>query len=220
MLHKNLPAIAWRLALLSFFCIVLQIARMYWSDTLGYIFLPANLILAWIPLLIARSAYKEKSNWKFLLMLGVWMIFFPNSAYIITDLIHLKPRHNIPFLFDTTMVFTFAFTGFLTGLFSALLIYRRVKENLSTVKSKLLIIFIMFLSGYGVYIGRFLRWNSWDILLHPFAILTDTFVRIANPTQHPQTYAFSIYIGILLTLTFFAIESLLSSSETESFTSK
>jgi uncharacterized membrane protein len=215
MLQKNLSAIAWRLASLSSFCVLLQIGRMYCSETLGYIFLTANLLLAWIPFLIAYACYNEKSNWKFLMLFGTWIIFFPNSAYLITDLIHLKPRNDIPFLFDSTMVFTFAFTGFITGLISALLIYRRIKSAVSPLKSKVLIVAIMFLSGYGIYIGRFLRWNSWDVFFHPFAILRDTFVRVVHPLEHIGTYAVSIFIGTLLTLTFFAINSFISSSDIE-----
>jgi uncharacterized membrane protein len=220
MLQKNLSAITWRFAVLSSFCVLLQIGRMYCSETLGYIFLTANLLLAWIPLLIAQTCYKEKSNWKSFMLFGAWIIFFPNSGYIITDLIHLKPRNDIPFLFDTTMVFTFAFTGFITGLLSALLIYRRMKSVVSPLKCKVLIVAIMFLSGYGIYIGRFLRWNSWDIFLHPLAILSDTFVRVIHPSEHPGTYSVSIFIGMLLTLAFFAIDSFISSSENESFNSK
>ena len=217
MLQKNLSPIIWRLALLSAFCVTQQIVRMYWSETLSYIFLPANLILAWIPLLIARQVQFEQSISKLTVLLLAWILFFPNSACIITDMIHLKPRNDIPFLFDTTMIFTFAFTGFITGLLSALLIYQRLKKSFSALKSKLLIVFVMFLSGYGIYMGRFLRWNSWDILLHPVRILSDTFVRVANPTEHPQTYAVSIITGTLLTLTFFILESSTNSSETHSF---
>ncbi|MES2619738.1 MAG: DUF1361 domain-containing protein [Bacteroidota bacterium] len=215
MLQKNLSIIAWRLMLLSAFCFILQMARMYQSETLSYIFLPFNLILAWIPLLIARLAQHQQSTLKLAALLCGWIIFFPNSAYIITDLIHLKPRNDIPFWYDTTMLFVFAFTGFITGLLSAVLIYRRLKQTFSTVKCKAIMVAVMFLSGYGIYIGRFLRWNSWDIALHPVSILCDTFVRIANPVEHPQTYAVSIVTGVLLTLTFFTMESFILSSETE-----
>src|SRR5688500_8959930 len=101
MLQKNLSIIIRRLALLSAFCLVLQIVRMCWSETLGYIFLPANLILAWIPLLVAKQVDRKNSMLRLICLLSVWLIFFPNSAYIITDLIHLKPRHGIPILFDS-----------------------------------------------------------------------------------------------------------------------
>lgn len=215
MLQKNLSVIIRRLALLSAFCFALQIVRMSWSETLGYIFLPANLILAWIPLLVAKQIDQKNSMLKLVSLLSVWIIFFPNSAYIITDLIHLKPRHDIPFLFDTTMVFTFAFAGLVTGLLSALLIYQRLKRSFSIVMSKVIMVAVMFLSGYGIYMGRFLRWNSWDILIHPLSILSDTLVRLANPTQHPQAYAVSLITGVILSLVFFMLESFFQSPEAE-----
>jgi uncharacterized membrane protein len=105
------------------------------------------------------------------------------------------------------MAFMFAFTGFIAGLLSALLIYQRLLISFSERTCKAIMAGVMFLSGYGIYMGRFLRWNSWDILFHPLSILSDTYVRIANPFEHPLAYLVSITTGLLLTLTFFTMES-------------
>ncbi|MFN8323480.1 MAG: DUF1361 domain-containing protein [Chitinophagales bacterium] len=207
MLSKKIsPLLCW-LMLLSAFCVVQQLGRMFWTGTLTYIFLPFNLLLAWIPLLVTLLLHKRTTSFRLILLYLVWIIFFPNSAYIITDLIHLKPRNNVPFWFDTSMAFSFAFTGFMTGLASAMLAYQKLLQTFTVRTGKYIMVIIMFSSGYGIYMGRFLRWNSWDILFHPVGIFSDTYTRIMNPTIHHETYAVSLLTGLFLTLTFFALES-------------
>ncbi len=85
-----------KLLQLSGFCIVLEVFRLLTTETLVYIFLPFNLILAWIPLGFATLASKQEKNWKFFICFIAWLVFFPNAPYIITDLIHLKARSNFP----------------------------------------------------------------------------------------------------------------------------
>ncbi len=196
-----------KLLLLSGFCFVLTMFRFWATDTISYVFLPFNLILAWIPLGVAYSFSQTKNQFKLFFLFLLWLVFFPNSPYIITDLIHLKPRNNFPLWFDSVFLYSFAFTGLMLGMFSAILIYRKLKEIFSLTTAKGTMLFAMLLSGYGVYIGRFLRWNSWNILTHPFEILGDTLVRLLHPFEYPRTYGMTLLIGALLFLVFMVFES-------------
>src|SRR5688572_7692397 len=100
-----------KLLLLSAFCFVLEVFRILATGTLKYIFLPWNLILAWIPLIVAVFASREEKKIKFFCYFLGWLLFFPNAPYIITDLIHLRPRNDFPLWFDSTLIYSFAFTG-------------------------------------------------------------------------------------------------------------
>src|SRR3984957_14878994 len=111
MLQENLRPLLKRLAVLSAFCVVIEVFRIFFFISLNYIFLSWNLLLAWLPVTFAIRASGEKNKWKFLAWLSAWLIFFPNAPYIMTDFLHLKPRDNFPFWYDSMLIYSFAFTG-------------------------------------------------------------------------------------------------------------
>jgi len=199
--------VLFKLFLLSSFCFAFEVVRMIATDSLNYIFLPFNLLLAWIPMLFAMLAANEERLGRKLLYLVVWLIFFPNAPYLITDLIHLKPRNDFPLWFDSILLYSFAFTGLMVGMFSALIIYSQLRRVFSSTVSKGFILLMMLGSGYGIYLGRFLRWNSWSLLTHPLSILHDTLARILHPFSYPQTYEVTIMTGLLLSIAFLLFES-------------
>ena len=209
MLQKRLHAIIPRLALLTGFCFSIEIVRIMTTFNINYIFLPWNLILAWIPLWMAIRIADETKPVRLLLYLAVWMLFFPNAPYIITDFLHLKPRDNFPFWYDSLLLFAYAFTGLTLGIFSALLVFKRLKEFLATWQARAFMLIAMMMSGYGIYMGRFLRYNSWDILSDPFQITGETLSRLIHPMSYPRTYGVTLMAGALLTLVFLVFESAL-----------
>jgi uncharacterized membrane protein len=148
----------------------------------------------------------------FALLLG-WLLFFPNAPYLITDLIHLKTRNDFPIWYDAIMLFSFAYTGLITGLYSLLILFDYLRNVLSKSVSVVVIFLLTFLSAYGVYMGRFLRWNSWDIVFSPQEILFDFAHRVLHPTEHLRTYAVTFLIGTLLLLSFQVFESLTKKEE-------
>lgn len=202
-----------QLALLSFFCIIFEVARIYISSSINFIFLPANLFLAWIPVFLALKFHREENRLYLLLWGTLWLTFFPNAPYLITDIIHLKQRGNIPIWFDATMLYSFALTGILAGIYSTVLVYERICKVFPVSLSKIIIGALMILSGYGVYMGRMLRWNSWNIVTHPGEILVDTYHRIHNPFAHPGTYGMTLLFGSLLCILFLLFEPLLATSK-------
>lgn len=209
-----------RLLLLSVFCCVLEAYRLHTTDNLSYIFLPFNLVLAWVPAGFAALAFKQKKWWAFAPCFAAWLAFFPNSPYIITDLIHLKPRAAMPFWFDTVLIYSFAFTGLLLGMLSAVIIYTKLKELSNRYAAKGIMLVVMLLSGYGIYMGRVLRWNSWNILTHPSGIYYDTVARLTDPFSYPRTYGMTLIFAALLWLTFSVFESLVTPQQPSLLTPK
>lgn len=209
MLQKNLNAMIPRLALLSAFCFFIEIFRMLLTRNILFIFLPWNLILAWVPLWLAMQLKEDTKQPQLILYLALWLLFFPNAPYIITDFVHLRPRPDFPFWFDAMLLFSFAFTGLLLGIISALIVFKKMKGLFAAWKASGFMILAMILSGYGMYIGRFLRYNSWDLLTDPIQILSETASRLVHPATYPRTYGVTIMAGVLLSLVLFIFEPFL-----------
>lgn len=164
---------------LSLFSICLLLLRFAITQELLYAFLVWNLFLAVLPLIFSNSLLKMSNReggkllWKMLPLLFLWMLFLPNAPYIITDLFHLRLKGGAPIWFDLILILSFGLLGALLGLKSLQQMNRLLHNHLS---QKALFVFngsVMFLCAFGIYIGRFQRWNSWDIITRPMTLLTD-----------------------------------------------
>ena len=140
-----------------------------------FVMLSWNLFLAWFPLgvvLVLRDlrASGFRNRWLFVSGLLLWLVFLPNAPYIITDLSHIKNIDRPLMWFDTMTLFLFALTGLLVGLYSILIVHRMLKSVLGKWQIWGLLVISQFLSGFGIYLGRVGRWNSWDILTNPSSL--------------------------------------------------
>ncbi|MEM1215237.1 MAG: DUF1361 domain-containing protein [Bacteroidota bacterium] len=154
-----------------------------------FLFLGWNLFLAWVPLLLLALLRRfQPSRWAALPIIGLWFLFFPNAPYLITDLVHLRPRPGVPLWYDATMLFSYA----LLGLLIAVQALREMRTYLLTHVSRLwangFIAFTILLSGLGVYLGRVERWNSWDVFYDPLGPVYDTLRIISTPAAHAQAW--------------------------------
>ena len=186
-----------RLLLLFFLFIGFLIGcRILYSGSLLFIFLSWNIFLAWIPFRISHYLAKSSDHqkWKQRLLFVAWLLFFPNALYIITDLVHLDIDSNVPKWFDAILLFASS----VVGLMMAFISLYRVEGLLSKwMKKKWLpfaILLILFLGSFGVYLGRFLRWNSWDIVTNPLGLLSTIADRFLFPMEHLKTWGMT---GIL-----------------------
>jgi len=197
----------------SLVCILLVAARIAYSDTGLYLGLVWNLFLAWIPFVLAYFAYAF--SWKkpllyFILpiMAFLWLIFFPNAPYILTDLQHLaKESSNTPVWYDVILMVWFSWTGLLLGLVSMYLMHDIVHRTFGRWPGWAFVLFVSSLSSFGVYLGRFVRFNSWDILNDPKEIVVSVLGLAIDPSK--RLVAFTIlftvfYLFVYLTLYSFA----------------
>jgi len=194
---------------MSAFCFVLSIFRFYVTDQRVFLFLNWNLFLSFIPwgaaILISLNSHR-KNKFSLFLLLIVWLLFFPNSPYILTDLFHLQLRSSVPIWYDLILILSFAWTGLAFGLMSLVEIEIFLKKYLKGPAVVLIIIMMLFVGSFGVYIGRYLRWNSWDVISDPFLLLSDLSERIINPFSHPSTWGMTILLGILLNMMYWTFK--------------
>lgn len=188
-------------------CLSLWILKAQISGRFHHNFLPYNLSLALIPLILSTAVVRLQHKAGLAAGSLVWLAFFPNAPYLITDLIHLRAFHRaafVPFWLDWVFLVSCAGTGLLIGLVSLRQIYRRIRDSLGTATAEISAFSVLALSGFAIYLGRFLRWNSWDMATRPFEFAADVLSRLMNPFDHPKMIAYSISVAVMLTLSWLA----------------
>jgi uncharacterized membrane protein len=195
-IYFNISELNLLLLLASVFSCGLVVARVLWTLTPVYTSLIWNLFLAWIPYIIS---YKTKQNGalihkplKLALLFGAWIAFYPNAPYIITDLFHLNQRPGAPLWFDLVLLVSFAWNGAILGLLSLKDMQVLVAKRYTERKGWWFAIIALLLSGFGVYLGRYLRWNSWDIVAQTQMLTSDLWFILSKPMQNAQAYGFTI----------------------------
>ena len=197
------------------FTLFLLIVRVVVSGQLTYAFLAWNLFLAWIPFAISQKISGVQNRWKILLLFGAWLLFLPNAPYIITDFLHLKQRWPIPYWYDILLLFSAALNGLLLGLVSLLKVEKFLADRYGNRISGLLILCSFFLCAFGIYMGRYLRWNSWDIITNPGAIAADVLERIFNPFDHFGTWAVTFLFGSFFYVIYYSIKNFINTKSNQ-----
>lgn len=200
------------LLLASGVSVALVAARILYSGRWHYGFLAWNLFLAWVPLgfaLVACDTYQGRAqgNWRFWGFAGAWLLFFPNAPYIFTDIIHLTRGYGY-FWVDLVLVLLCALTGLVLGFVSLFLMQSVVRRMLGQAASWLFIAMVAGLSGFGIYLGRVLRFNSWDVVLKPFALSRGIGQWATDPLGHPSSVAFPILFGTFLFIAYVMLYAL------------
>ncbi|AUC80771.1 DUF1361 domain-containing protein [Lacinutrix sp. Bg11-31] len=188
--------------MLMLFSFAILFIRVSITKTLYYTFLVWNVFLAVIPYIITMYFLDKKKLDKvsFALVFFTWLAFLPNAPYIITDLFHLSKSTYNNIWIDTLVISTFAITGMLLFYFSLFQMKDILLKFFNRKKSKTIIITTIFLSAFGVYIGRFLRYNSWEILSDPFQLFNDIINMLFHPIEHKDVWLFTFSFGLFLQL--------------------
>jgi uncharacterized membrane protein len=201
--HKYKLLIFLLLVLASVISVLLAQARMVYSSTRDYASLIWNLFLAWIPFVIAGLAYMVSwsRRWFWLVAAAsalVWLLFFPNAPYILTDFEHLSTNATgAPLWFDVIMLVWFAWTGLLLGVFSLYLMQEIVTRTFGRISGWLFTLVVTMLGSFGISLGRFLHWNSWDVLQEPLPIIHDLWDWLRYPFSNLRIYGFTLLYTLL-----------------------
>ena len=189
-----------RLMVISAMPVALLAGRMFYTGAPTYGFLIWNLILAWLPLIFAFLALKMGGRLRVtaLLWMPAWLLFLPNAPYIITDIIHLSERQGVPILYDAIMLFAFAMCGLGLGFVSLRWVQMLVTRRFGVWPGSVFVLGMLCLTGFGVYLGRFRRWNSWDAVLDPAALLVDIASRFRHPLVHWRAWGVTALLALLL----------------------
>lgn len=189
-------------------CGALLVLRGWRAQNTTYFFLVWNLFLAVIPFLAALAF--ERAKWLATRTVAfiVWLLFLPNAPYIVTDFIHLRARPPVPLWFDILLLISSAGTGLLLGYGSVMIVQRAVERRVGTRTGWLAATGALFLSAFGIYLGRFVRFNSWEALTDPMPLFGDIARRLMNPMDHPRTFAVTALYGVALLLGYAALHAL------------
>lgn len=184
-------------------------ARVAITQTVYFVFLIWNVFLATIPYCITMYLLeKNLSKLLIVFVFAIWLLFLTNAPYIITDLYHLKRSSHELIWLDTFVIITFALTGivlFYESVNNMLLIINKV-YNIK--QERIVVLILCFLSAFGVYIGRFLRHNSWEIMSNPKPLLANIIDIITHPKPHDKAWLFTIIFGFLLSVGHFIFKRL------------
>lgn len=209
--HRNLEALYALLFLSCCFCFFISLARlMVYDQPIFFLFMNKNLFLAFIPFAISGYLllYPEAQNRKLTLagLTIIWLLFFPNAPYMVTDLFHLKPRDHSSLWLDLGILFAFAWTGLMLGFVSLMDMEKIARKYWNNWQTTILVIAYLFLTGYGIYLGRFIRLNSWDIVYRPQILVAEVLEPIFFPMLEPRAWAMTIVYGCLLNLMYFTVK--------------
>lgn len=193
------------------FTMVLLAVRIIKTNEWYYIFYVWNTFLAIVPLLFSRRlSYQSTINVKNSIYFIGWLLFFPNAPYIITDLIHFNNDYEIGAIrwYDLLLVMSATWNGLILGLLSLMDIEKYISNFISTVGQTIFVFASMLLCGFGVYLGRFLRFNSWDILTKPYDLLHTSAHQALHPVANVKTWGFSLLFSVMLFIIYYTLKKL------------
>jgi len=198
--HKYKLALYAMLGIATIICMILVKMRMKenYEDNLNYYysFMLRNLSLAWTPLLIALiTSYLKLPHKIFHIIVPficmIWLIFFPNAPYLLTDFQHIRLYSDSPKIwFDVNLLVWFAFTALFLGLISLYLMHQVVQREFGHFAGWAFVFITGLLSSTGIYIGRYLRFNSWDVFNNPARVIQDLVTQSRDPNAVPITFVF------------------------------
>ncbi len=202
------------------FSLAILAVRMVYTGSTVYVFLVWNLFLAALPLCLSTLVLSvrslRRSRLRFAGVLGLWLLFFPNAPYIVTDLIHLNRQSMAPIWFDLILIASFSWSGLLMGFVSLSDLQDVLRRRFGKLASIGFALATLTSAAFGIYLGRFLRWNSWDLLTRPTSLLSDVAARVLDPLSHPTAVAVTALLSVLLSLWYSAFRTALAEPSAES----
>ena len=213
---KFSPFAKWLICCFSFIGLML-VARIIYAGSIRYLFLVWNLFLAFVPYMISLSFTNLISKRKVVqgIIFSCWLLFFPNALYIITDIIHLGNKTSVPLWYDAVLLFTSSFLGLVLAFASLKNTERYLKFHFKQKLVNLIISMLLFAGSYGVYLGRFERWNSWDVLNNMSAMFLYIMRTVLHPFEFTRMWVVTFLFTALYTLCWYLLKTI-----SQSFRSK
>jgi uncharacterized membrane protein len=197
------------LVLATGFCLALVMVRSRYSGSDYYRFMVWNLFLAWLPFVFALALYdrdeRRRSRVQLGLFAALWLLFLPNAPYLLTDLIHLHESPRVPLWYDAMMLSACAWTGLALGIGSLLLVHQVARRRIGEKLSWALLLPVLSLVSLGIYLGRFVRLNSWDALTRPGHVAHVIGVPLSDPFGHPRFFVVTTMFTLFLILAYLVV---------------
>ena len=203
------------LALASAFSVGLVVLRYALSGHVSYANMIWNLVLAWAPLVFALAAYdrhrRGRDGLPLALLLALWLAFLPNAPYLATEFKMLRQVQDMPIWFDVAMVTSFAWTGLVLAFVSVYLVQEIARRVRGPLFGWACAIGSFGLCGIGVYLGRYVRLNSWDLFLRPHGVLA----QVASRLESARLVGMSLLIASFLTMAYAMLYTVLEAAVAE-----
>jgi uncharacterized membrane protein len=197
---------------LLFWCTCMIAVRIDRTGSGYYGFLLGNLFLACVPLFLStvlRVTNRLRFHWTIMAALGgLWLLFLPNAPYILTDILHLTRASEAPVWYDLALLVSCAGTGLLVGYLSLIDVQGIVAHRFTPTVGWIFALTSLVLSGFAMYLGRFLRWNSWDVLFTPTLVLNIA-GGLLHPFEHVRPLSVTLVFGIIFALGYITFRTLL-----------
>lgn len=196
------------------FSFVLIAGRVVYTGGYTFIFLIWNLFLAFLPYLVTKVITREPrmidTKIKFAIAFLLWLFWMPNSFYIITDLFHLSPGHyqGVPQWYDLALILSCAWNGLLLGVLSLRQMEKIWHVRVPQIREYWFLAPVIFLNAWGVYIGRFLRFNTWDIISNPFQLIGEIFEMVINPVQNKGPWTMVLCYAMMMGVMYVTLKQL------------
>lgn len=231
-------AIGGLLVLASLLAILALAFRGYYTGRETYFFLFKDLFLAWVPMglsaalvWLARRCARGVGRMGLLAGLIVaWVLFLPNAPYLLTEIVHLNSHHApqnmraiplfallhsprrgpVPLWYDAFMILLFAWNGMLLGVLSVRMMQDIARDRFGAAWGWAGAVGLLLLSAFGVTLGRFERFNSWDILSRPGQLVADIASRVLRPLAHPHTTGATLLLSTFLVLTYLTMVAMMN----------
>jgi uncharacterized membrane protein len=175
-------------------------------------YLPYNLALAVIPLLLSFWLQKilkthRWTEWLPVVVTILWILFLPNSFYVVSDFIHLNEYPRADIVQDVVMLMQFSLAALVVGFASLYAVHAELLKRMGARKAHAAAVVLLFLCSFAIYLGRDLRWNSWDVVTQPIGLFADIFNRFAHPFQHPEMFSITLSFFVMLASVYFVLWS-------------
>ncbi|MGB3073850.1 MAG: DUF1361 domain-containing protein, partial [Chitinophagales bacterium] len=147
-----------------------------------------------------------RSKFIIYLLFIVWFLFWPNSPYMLTDLLHLKEKQNIPLWFDLGLILAFAWAGLMLGFLSLIEVQNLVRKRMGRIAGWIFATVTILTGSLGIYIGRYVRLNSWDVVGNPLRVYADIFEHFSDRMLRTEMIVMTLQYGIFLFLGYLTIK--------------
>lgn len=200
------------LIILTILAVAFNVGKVFLTGRITELYLLWNIFLALLPLAVSGFLLWYTTRPKVyvaVVVFGglVWLALFPNAPYLLTDFIHVRDGGTVFLWYNILMFFAAAWACLLAGFYSLEQIQSLLNKYISQVYTWIVLIGVFVVSSFGIYIGRFLRWNSWDVFVNPQQLAQDTWVVLTQPHQHYDELLFTTIFFIFMLVSYIAWRS-------------
>ncbi|MGA3150632.1 MAG: DUF1361 domain-containing protein [Candidatus Saccharimonadales bacterium] len=198
------------LGVISGLSLAFFVVRVILTGSSYYSFIPWNLLLAWLGLvfgwlLVRQLKITRWASWQNIALSLLWLFFLPNTWYVLTDFVHVYATGEISELYDIVMINALVIAGFVLGFTSLYMVHKELFKRFGEKRSLYLVAGIILLSSFAIYLGRNLRWNSWDVITNPSSLIINVSDRIIDPLGHMRAFNVTGLFFVLLSVMYGAI---------------